>query len=267
MNQQRNLIYQQRTEVLEGRDLHNDYIKMIQDRLSETVFDFCAEAPNSADWDVDGLSSRIRDLFGDLDGLSILKNASDSRLKVEDVTETLTREALERFENREEELGSAELMREAERIILLRTVDSNWMEHIDAMDDLRDSIGMRGYAQHDPVIEYKREGMLMFEAMTRSIQEDAVRLIMRAKLSVEQPLKRKPAPSNLTASHRESESAFAAAQAPRAAAAAGVGGSAPTPAPQQPVRRQHLPGRNDPCWCGSGKKYKNCHLRSDESKS
>ena len=192
MNQQRNLIYQQRTEVLEGRDLHNDYIKMIQDRLSETVFDFCAEAPNSADWDVDGLSSRIRDLFGDLDGLSILKNASDSRLKVEDVTETLTREALERFENREEELGSAELMREAERIILLRTVDSNWMEHIDAMDDLRDSIGMRGYAQHDPVIEYKREGMLMFEAMTRSIQEDAVRLIMRAKLSVEQPLKRNP---------------------------------------------------------------------------
>ena len=166
MNLQRDMIYTQRRQVLEGEDLHAYYQKMISHVMTEIMLDFCADQPNSSDWDVAAIKARILDLFGDLPALAKLTKAQHG-LDAEVFTEELIANALARFESRVDDIGSSELMREAERVILLRTVDSHWMDHIDQMDDLRDSIGMRGYAQHDPVIEYKKEGFAMYEAMTK----------------------------------------------------------------------------------------------------
>ncbi len=252
MNKQREIIYGQRRQVLEGQDLSEQYRKMISHLLREVMLDFCADLPDSASWDIPALYSRLEDLFGPLPALAKLELKGE-QLDAEALTQELTAQALTHYESRQDELGSAEQMRTFERYILLRTVDSKWMEHIDAMDDLRDSIGMRGYAQHDPVIEYRREGFEMFESMNRSIQEDAVRLIMRARIVGEAQLERKSVARNITYSKAEEA---APAFSPPAEKQAAV----PEEAKQEPVKRDlDKVGRNDPCPCGSGKKYKNCH--------
>ena len=267
MNKQRELIYTQRRQVLEGEDLHAYYQKMISHVVTETMLDFCADEPNSDQWDVAGIKAKILDLCGDLPALKKLSGQHHG-LDAETFTEELVADALARFESRVDDIGTPELMREAERVILLRTVDSHWMDHIDQMDDLRDSIGMRGYAQHDPVIEYKKEGFAMYEAMTRDIQEDAVRLMMRARFNVENIMHRHAVAKNLSEGHGGSgftgESDGAATPAPAAPISVGQSArpqSAPPnrPAAQPQHRDEAKVGRNDPCPCGSGKKYKNCH--------
>jgi len=256
MNKQREIIYGQRRQVLEGEDLHGTYLKMISQLMRETMLDFCAGRANSTEWDVAAMQARIEDLFGPLPALKKLADARKG-LDAETLTGELTEEALARYEARQEEFASPDLMREAERFVLLRTVDSKWMDHIDVMDDLRDSIGMRGYAQHDPIVEYRREGFELFEAMTRAIQEDAVRLMMRAHFKQEAVLNRQSVARNLTAGHAEGASALSdakpAEERPKQAA------QAPASRPAAPIRRDAAKvGRNDPCPCGSGKKYKNC---------
>ena len=278
MNQQRNLIYKQRREVLEGKDLHDYYRGIISDIMREILLDFIAGESDVANWDKTALVTRLRDLFGDLPSIDTLL-AADGQVDGAELNQKLTEEALAHLENRADELGSPELLREAERIILLQTVDNHWMDHIDAMDDLRDSIGMRGYAQHDPVVEYKREGFDMFEAMNNGIKEDAVRLIMRARLVTEHTA------SSRKAKHTDlQEGRGSTGYAAMAEVGESVGGegaprlsrrarrsrpdlaAATSPPVQKPIKREHTPGRNDPCWCGSGKKYKNCHLNSDNEK-
>jgi len=256
MNKQREIIYGQRRQVLEGEDLHGTYLKMISQLMRETMLDFCAGRANSTEWDVAAMQARIEDLFGPLPALKKLADARKG-LDAETLTGELTEEALARYEARQEEFASPDLMREAERFVLLRTVDSKWMDHIDVMDDLRDSIGMRGYAQHDPIVEYRREGFELFEAMTRAIQEDAVRLMMRAHFKQEAVLNRQSVARNLTAGHAEGASALSdakpAEERPKQAP------QAPASRPAAPIRRDAAKvGRNDPCPCGSGKKYKNC---------
>lgn len=340
MNKQRELIYAQRRQVLEGQDLHAYYQKMISTMLMDIMLDFCADLPNSADWDVVAIRARLRDVFGELPALVKLRDARKG-LDPEELTKELTADALARFESRVQDIGSPELMREAERVILLRAVDSHWMDHIDQMDDLRDSIGMRGYAQHDPVIEYKKEGFAMYEAMTKAIQEDAVRLMMRARFNVENVMKRQAVARNLAEGHGGSGYQGDSAEPVPPSAAASAGPVHPRqPAPARPLQSHpaadtrpsgpaaHSPadpaaakarsaagpvhsaaaspaagqsahaaagpvatkstvpdtartsasdqpvapaqpshwdmskvGRNDPCPCGSGKKYKNCHGR------
>ena len=278
MNKQRELIYGQRRQVLEGADLRENYRHMITELMHETMLDFCAELPDSATWDKPAIDARIRDLFGSLNSLEKLKSTREN-IDAEDFTNELTLDALDRYAGREQEVGSPDLMREIERVIMLRTVDAKWMDHIDAMDELRDTIGMRSYAQHDPIIEYKKEGFTMFEAMNKAIQEDAVRLIMRARFSGDRTIERRSTVRNITEGHggsgfsgaddgegqREAEatrsqtkpSARPRSGAPRLTGS-GAEGGAPTPA--APVKRdQPKVGRNDPCPCGSGKKYKNCH--------
>jgi preprotein translocase subunit SecA len=261
MNKQREIIYGQRRQVLEGQDLHAYYQKMISQVMREIMLDFCADMPNSAEWDIAALQARILDVFGEL---KTLKKFSQARkgLEAEELTNELTQEALDRYEKRAEEIGSAELLREAERMILLRTVDSKWMDHIDMMDDLRDSIGMRGYAQHDPVVEYRKEGFVMFDAMTAAIREDSVRLMMRARFTAETATRRQAVARNTTEAH-SSNSSFgggnsSAAQQPSAAP------KVAKPPVAAPVKRDMAKvGRNDPCPCGSGKKYKNCHGQNE----
>ncbi|NLC85168.1 MAG: preprotein translocase subunit SecA [Ruminococcaceae bacterium] len=289
MNKQRELIYGQRRQVLEGADLRENYRHMITDMMRETMLDFCSELPDSATWDIPAIDARIRDLFGDLKALNRLKDARNG-IDAEEFTSELTAEALDRYTKRENEVGNPELMREIERVILLRTVDAKWMDHIDAMDELRDTIGMRSYAQHDPIIEYKREGFEMFEAMNKAIQEDSVRLIMRARFNTDQNVERRSVARNITAGHggsgyagdesggsnEQGRSQIAAAplapsRSSRSSRGSGSGGGpaipgAATPhadgaAPAPARRDQYKAGRNDPCPCGSGKKYKNCHGR------
>ncbi len=256
MNKQREIVYGQRRQVLEGQDLHSYYQKMITQVMREVMLDFCSGLSNSAEWDVVAMQARIMDLFGELPALGKLRQAKKG-IDPEELTNELVEEALSRYENREQEIGSAEMMREAERMILLRTVDSKWMDHIDMMDDLRDSIGMRGYAQKDPVVEYRREGFEMFDIMTKAIQEDSVRLMMRARFSSDSAMKRQSMVRNLAESHSDTNSfkneQSAAPAKPRAAVA-------PSKPAQMPSHRDATKvGRNDPCPCGSGKKFKNCH--------
>jgi preprotein translocase subunit SecA len=267
MNKQREIIYGQRRQVLEGQNLHDQYIKMINQVMRETMLDFCADRPNSSEWDTTAMQARIEDLFGPLPALKKLADARKG-LDAEELTAELTGEALQVYEQRQTEFGSEELMREAERFVLLRTVDSKWMEHIDVMDDLRDSIGMRGYAQHDPVVEYRREGFELFEAMTKAIQEDTVRLMMRARFKQESILNRQSVARNLSEGHAAGESAMESRQADAPVQQVqnrpGAQSRAPAAAKQAtvPIKRDAAKvGRNDPCPCGSGKKYKNCHGR------
>ncbi len=259
MNIQRNLIYKQRREVLEGQDLHAYYQRILTSTMDKILADFLAQSQETEDWDKEAFYTRVSDLFGPLPALESFIQTRQPKDGM-DLLQTLTDDALARLEGRAHELGSPELLRVAERLILLQTVDNHWMDHIDLMDDLRDSIGMRGYAQHDPVVEYKREGYEMFEAMNEAIQEDAARMIMRARLTRADKPQSRRVPSRLTEGRGSSGwSRETAAAGPVEQAAA-----RPDQERQDPVRRKARPGRNDPCWCGSGKKYKNCHLAQDE---
>lgn len=262
MNQQRELIYQQRSEVLEGRDIHDYYLRIIHEQVREVLLDFIGGEADSEKWDKEALATRMQDLLGDLPVLEQLRHGHKA-LDGEDLCEEITDAAIHLLEDKASELGGEEILREAERMVLLSCVDNNWMEHIDNMDTLRDSIGMRAYGQQDPVVAYKKEGFEMFEAMTREIQEDSLRLIMRAQIF------EKNANSGLD-ERRLSEGRKGSASALQSARRAGSAGEKLPQSPQPPaeklapVKRDHFLGRNDPCWCGSGKKYKNCHMRSDQ---
>ena len=159
--------------------------------------------------------------------------AEFNTIKKADLKERITEEALKTYDKKEKEVGS-DIMRELERVILLRVVDEKWMDHIDAMDQLRRGIGLRAYGQRDPVIEYKFEGFEMFEEMIRNIREDAVRFILKYRLAESKgtPPKREKVAEPVNAVHAE-----------------GI---------KKPVSVGPKVGRNDPCPCGSGKKYKHC---------
>lgn len=275
MNQQREVIYGQRRKVLDGQDLTQVYEKMIAECVDDVTSQFCPHDEAPADWDGNKVARHLFEYFGMLPAIQELnagayKGRDDS---VDDFKKRLDEEALARYRNREAELGSAELMREAERAVLLRVVDQHWMEHIDAMDDLRNAIGMRSLAQHDPVVEYRREGFEMFEAMNRMISQDAVKLMMRAHFTSQHAPERQGAKTAKAKRMTESKAASQSAMAQRRSAELGAGGTVSGRAPSRaqaqaqaqaeaskvPVKRASgKVGRNDPCPCGSGKKYKNC---------
>ena len=155
-------------------------------------------------------------------------------LKIEDVVKVLTDRAELICKNKEQRYGS-DLMREFERVVLLRVVDTHWMDHIDAMEELRRGIGLRGYAQRDPVVEYRIEGFNMFDAMVESIQEDTTRMLLTLELRREQPIQREQVAKPTSES-----------------------GASDGSIQKQPVRKVVKIGRNDPCPCGSGLKWKKC---------
>lgn len=261
MNQQRDIIYKQRRQVLEGEDLKTTYDHMIELVAASVVAEYQSDLVETPERPQRGLATKLAFIFGNLPVVSDLMQENGAERNLQDLTERVTREAIERYAEREAEVGDSATMREAERVILLRVVDDHWMQHIDAMDDLRDSIGMRSYGQHDPVMEYQREGMHMFDEMNAAIQEDALRLVFQAKISSDEPMQRKE-PRN------EGEAQVkAASSATQQAAMAAQGAEAPMAAEAaadnpRPVKRDKMKvGRNEPCPCGSGKKYKNCHGR------
>jgi preprotein translocase subunit SecA len=237
MNQQRDVIYGERGKVLDGDNLKDSYKNMMDSVITKIIKTYTNQSPHPDDWDIGGMASYAQSIRFP-NGLFEL-----TRAEMEDLTEEMFKKRalsrlLDLYEAKEQEFG-AEVMREIERVVLLRVVDEKWMDHIDAMDQLRHGINMRAYAQRDPILEYKFEGFDMFETMTGSISEDSVSLLLRAKVRKGEEIKRVKAAEPISASHGEEE----AEKKPAAAKSSKV-------------------GRNDPCPCGSGKKYKNCHMRA-----
>ncbi|MDN5327235.1 MAG: preprotein translocase subunit SecA [Moorella sp. (in: firmicutes)] len=230
MNKQREIIYRQRREVLTGADIRPTIEDMIKTVVDQTVDRFAGESKYPEEWDLAGLLDYAEQLFLPGCDREALANAI-REMEREEVYGFLREKAMEAYRQREEELGP-ETLREIERLILLRVVDTKWMDHLDAMDQLRQGIGLRAYGQQDPLVAYKFEAYQMFNDMIASIQEDVVRYLYRVK--VVQPQ----------------------AERPRQVVENRYAGEAS--GPRQPVRREHKVGRNDPCPCGSGKKYKKC---------
>ncbi|MCH5188839.1 MAG: SEC-C domain-containing protein, partial [Oscillospiraceae bacterium] len=238
MNQQREIIYGQRNKVINGEDLRETIHGMIDEIIKAAVDTYCnAQYPD--DWDLPGLYDYVEKLFVDKGALHYSREQFNN-IDKETVTDDLHRLADERYSAQEALFGAN--MREVERVILLRAVDSHWMDHIDNMDQLKNGINLRAYGQHNPVDEYKFLGFDMFEEMVAAIREDTVRYIMNVKPRVQQPIQRVQVAKPTVASHGDD------------------GSVTKRPA----VRKTEKVGRNDPCPCGSGKKYKNCCMAKDE---
>ncbi len=263
MNTQREVIYAQRRRVLEGEDLSDDVRGWIEEVVSVNVAN-ATEGDFSENWDLVALIQQMKGLY-DTD-ITIEELHEEVELTREDLVEEFVEDALETYAEKEEELGT-ELMREVERYVILQVVDSRWREHLDAMDYLRDGIHLRAMAQKDPLVEYRGEGHIMFENLSKTIREEVVLTLFHAQIEVQgdgagngasAPLQPPPQPSsNLSYQHETTAGADVIA----AAGAGSATATLPVVARQETVvNDEHATvGRNDPCWCGSGKKFKRCH--------
>ena len=244
MNQQREIIYGERRKVLDGADLREQIMSMTHDFIRTTVTDALGGGGAETETQLDDALQPFEKLFlrrGEID-----LNAFGGYVKCEKLAEAVEKRAREVYAEREKAFGLmpdgvTPLLRELERVIMLRVVDEYWMDHIDAMDELKRGIGLRGYGSTKPIDAYKQEGFDMFEAMVQGIREETVRRLFTVRVRKEQPVERKSVAKN---------------------AAANVGGE---PVKKKPVKKVPKPGRNDPCPCGKMKadgsrrlKYKEC---------
>ena len=229
MSQQRMTIYSQRAKVLNGDDVSENIKQMLRDTIKETVAQFC-QGEIADDWNIQGLREHFIGVITDHDDLQYTNEQLNSITR-EEIENLLQEKAAMLYEAKEKELGT-EIMREVERVVLLKNVDMKWMDHIDAMDELKKGIYLRSMGQRDPVVEYRFEGFAMFDEMIASIREDTVRMILTVHI------RREEAPKREQVMKPEAENA----------------GS------NTPVKKTagQKVGRNDLCPCGSGKKYKKC---------
>ena len=235
MNEQRKEIYEQRKQVLEGRDMHETIVKMADKLIEEAVATYCGNGDEYADWDMEGLTQYLERLCIRI-GFFKAHEEAFKTVDKDELTAKLKQEARDFYALREKGFELIHIdPRELERVVLLSCVDRRWMDHIDAMDQLRDGIGLRAYGNKNPITEYQIEGYDMFDEMVHFIREDTVRRMYQARINIPQQRKEvaEPKETNLE----------------QAKAAGG---------PSGPKRVQKQVGRNDPCPCGSGKKYKNC---------
>ena len=235
MNEQRKEIYEQRKQVLEGRDMHETIVKMADKLIEEAVATYCGNGDEYADWDMEGLTQYLERLCIRI-GFFKAHEEAFKTVDKEELIAKLKQEARDFYALREKGFELIHIdPRELERVVLLSCVDRRWMDHIDAMDQLRDGIGLRAYGNKNPITEYQIEGYDMFDEMVHFIREDTVRRMYQARINIPQQRKEvaEPKETNLE----------------QAKAAGG---------PSGPKRVQKQVGRNDPCPCGSGKKYKNC---------
>ena len=236
MNTQREVIYQQRQKVLDGEDLRENMLSMLRTLVETTVAEALAETGGMVDDD------SIRTVLAKFQGIYFPRGGLDTNREftAESLTDAVYDLALQTYEKKEADL-TPDVMRELERIVMLRVVDEYWMDNIDAMDDLKQGIGLRSYGQHDPVIAYKEEGYAMFQAMISAIRDETVRRLFLAQIRPRQELKREQVAKE-------------------------TGTSGDSIVKKQPVRKaaDQKVGPNDPCPCGSGKKYKKCCMQKDK---
>jgi preprotein translocase subunit SecA len=271
MNEQRRVIYKYRREILEGRDMS----EVSRDEIGEVVERMVEEyTPGEVfeDWDLAGLATQAAQLWPVSVDLAQTEFRTSDR---EAIAQAMTADVLAAYKRREGELGE-ELMRYLERQILLQIIDSRWREHLYEMDYLREGIHLRGFAQIDPLVAYKNEGFTMFRELMNSIWEEFARIIFHVEVNVE-PADFEPepeaaaqelqyaggGPEQPSAIQEAAGAAAAGLAAASAPIAAGDGGGDGIPQGENPTTvikddREKI-GRNDPCWCGSGKKYKKCH--------
>ena len=235
MNRQRELIYSQRAKVLDGENLRGYIMDMLRDNITETANLYLSDETIHDSWNVAGLRDHYLGFFTEPGDLEFTANELGGMEK-KDIVDILYKKAVAKYEEKEQEIGP-DRMREVERVVLLRNVDSKWMDHIDAMEELRKGIYLRSYAQRDPVVEYRIEGFDMFDEMVAAIREDTVKMLLTVRLrNPEEEPKREQVANPTTASHGDDT------------------------VKKQPVRKTAAQkvGRNDPCPCGSGKKHKKC---------
>ena len=238
-NQQREMIYKQRDQVLEGENLKENILSMIDSVSASIVARYAGDQHNAEEWNWTGLREELQNEFMPLplETLEFSEHELD-HMTQESLAETIAEAVKEEYAKKEEQFG--EKMREIERVILLQVVDQKWMDHIDSMEQLRDGIHLRAYAQRDPVVEYKFEAMDMFEEMIDAIKTDTVKFLCHVVPQTEVQRKQVAQP-----------------------VAENLGGDGTVK--KQPVTKKEKPGRNDPCPCGSGKKYKHCCMEKDNA--
>lgn len=233
MNEQREIIYAERRRVLDGESMRDVIYKMITDIVDNTVDMVIGEENDPEEWNLNELNSLLLPIIP----LTAVTKERITKLRKDSLKQQLKEEAVKFYETKEAEFPEAEMIREAERVILLKVIDRKWMNHIDDMDQLRQGIGLQAYGQRDPLVEYKMSGYEMFENMTGGIKEDTIRVLCHIR--IEQKVEREQV-AKVTGTNKDETG------------------------PRRPVKREHMKVYpNDPCPCGSGKKYKNCCGRSN----
>ena len=227
-NEQREIIYAERRKVLDGDNMRDVILKMITDIVENAVDLSLSDEQNPDEWDLSELNSLLLPVIP----LQTITKENHEVSKKNELKHMLKEEAIKLYEAKEAEFPDAEQIREIERVVLLKVIDNKWMSHIDDMDQLRQGIGLQAYGQRDPVVEYKMSAFEMFEAMTAAITEETVRILFHIR--VEQKVEREPA-AKVTGTNRDDT----ALRAPK----------------KREVQKVYP---NDPCPCGSGKKYKQC---------
>jgi preprotein translocase subunit SecA len=229
LNTQRKIIYEQRDKVLQNEDIKSNILKMVEDVVNSTVDYFTLDLKNGEESDLKGMIAKFEQIFLPK---GFLKEEKIKGITIQELKNMLWDYANKTYEQKEEEF-TPEVMREMERVILLRCVDEKWMDHIDSMEHLKEGINLRAYGQHDPVVEYKNEGFRMFDEMISVIQEEVVQYMFH--IQVERPVERVQV-AQPVATNMEGEEEIK----------------------RTPTVNGPKIGRNDLCPCGSGLKYKNC---------
>ena len=278
LNKQRELIYDQRHKVLDGEDCHEYILGMIHENIQSTVDEYLPDTEIHDNWNMKGLCDHYLGIITEEGDLQYDDVNELAQVEKKDIVKLLEDKAIAKYEAKDVAYGK-EFMRTMERRILLQNVDQKWMDHIDNMEELRQGIYLRSYAQHNPVVEYRIEGFEMFDAMVASIREDTVRMLLTMQVRFapkSQAVQLDPNDNVAAAEDSDGTEASKAkeggvevtpmlpkmqSRTPESlmretvAGRAGENGEAPK---KQPVRVQKV-GRNDPCPCGSGRKFKNCH--------
>ena len=242
MNSQRQIIYSQRDQVLNGENMKEQIQKMIYGAIEDNVKRYLPENVPHEEWDLPGLREHYMGWLIGPEELRFTKSEVED-LEPEHVVTELKNRADAIYAAKEKEF-TPPIMREVERVVLLRNVDQEWMDHIDAMEQLQDGIRLRAYAQQDPVVEYRLEGFDMFDSMIAAIRENTAKMMLTVRLR-----KKEEAPQREQVAKETGTSSAAAA--------------GDSTVQKQPVKKQKKPGRNDPCPCGSGLKYKKCCGRNE----
>jgi preprotein translocase subunit SecA len=263
MNRQREAIYAERNAILDGKDIHKRALDIMQDTVEKAIGEYCGTV--SDDWDWDGLQLWLNELTG-LDGFDVhsLEHGDDANQMAERLFDHL--EGI--FAEKEEVLGEEDIRR-LESQVMLRIMDTRWMNHLQEMDYLKAGIGLRAFGQRDPLTEYKNEAHAAFGELRDSMFEDYLRTILRIKIVVQEEETTPLDSAQYSGPSEDVPSVMADAQAQAAlqrsgAQAAGAPGARPVPARTATVVKDRNDpfanvGRNDPCPCGSGKKFKKCH--------
>ncbi|KIL23902.1 hypothetical protein C2W58_01203 [Bacillus pumilus] len=239
LRQQREVIYKQRFEVIDSDNLKSIVINMIQSSIERAVGSYTPKEELPEEWKLDGLVELINTNYLDEGAISV-KDVYGK--EADEITSFIMDRIKEKYDAKEETYGD-EQMREFEKVIVLRAVDSKWMDHIDAMDQLRQGIHLRAYAQTNPLREYQMEGFAMFEHMVASIEDDVAKYVLKSE--IQNNLEREEVVQGQTTAHQPQE------------------GDEEKTVKKKPVRKVVDIGRNSPCHCGSGKKYKNCHGKTE----